>query len=207
MARRTRSMAVHRRRHHARARPAVSRRTTALRDARPGGRRPCGPCRRVRCARHRAGADRSPSHPRLPRAESSAAAVRSGPSAEPYRLITHAGGVPTGAQAAAARMGRRGRGWEFYGSTEGQFTVCSAPTGSSAQGRWVGARRTPPRSSRRRDLVSHPPSSRVSAIGTTMPRRLQRGDGDAFSVVTLDASTTASCTWRADARTSSSVVV
>ena len=120
------------------------------------------------------------------------------------RLLVHAGS-PCPASLKRRAMGRVGPGvlWEFYGSTEGQFTVCP-PEEWDARPGTVGRAR-PGRSLTVDDdgtIWCGRRSSRVSPTGATRTRRRRPG-GTAVSpsAISGDSTPTATCTSTAGATT------
>ncbi len=132
------------------------------------------PLRRRRRARSPAPA---PPHHRLPRADPSAADPptprRSGPDErfDSLRLLVHAGApCPESVKRATMARARPGAVWEFYGSTEAQFTVCSPDE-------WLERPGTVGRARRGRHLFIAPMdgADAPSATGeTSRPRRCGR---------------------------------
>ena len=124
------------------------------------------------------------------------------------RLLVHAGSpCPAPLKRAASDRLRPGALWEFYGSTEGQFTVCGPEEWADAPGhRGPGPAGAAPRDRRRRrGVVPRSRLSPVSSTGATPPPRHGRGGPTPSRSATWAASTrTGTCSWRAGATTSSS---
>lgn len=121
------------------ARPAAPRRTPSLRDARAACWRECGAAwefdaNTIAAALH----EHRPTHAFLVPSHLQRLFELDLP-ASPYRLVTHAGA------AISPHLKRRlhqwagvDSVWEFYGSTEGQFTVCPGIDWEQCPARWGG---------------------------------------------------------------------
>ena len=134
-----------------------------------------------------------------------------------FRLLAHAGAAcPAPLKRAAIEAFPEGSVWEFYGSTEGQFTACSRSSGSSGRGRWAG----PGRTGRWPSTLTAPSGARprttpASSTGTIplarprpgaspmCPAEMTGGPGSPWAT-SGGWTTTATCGWTAAATTSSS---
>jgi long-chain acyl-CoA synthetase len=114
-------------------------------------------------------------------------------------LLAHAGApCPVPLKQRLLGIAPRGATWEFYGSTEGQFTVCPPELWRSAPGT-VGAARPGRRLEVRRDDGSVAPPGEVGVVWCHVPdharftywrdpaRTASAWDGDAFTVGDLGA--------------------
>ena len=83
------------------------------------------------------------------------------PDLSSFRLVAHAGApCPTRLKERALDAFPEGSVWEFYGSTEAQFTVCSSDDWRSRPGRPATLRRR-----RRHHLVRNPPPRPLHLLG------------------------------------------
>jgi len=101
----------------------------------------------------------------------------------PYRLVTHAGAaIPAGVKQQLHRWAGVDAVWEFYGSTEGQFTVCPGADWEQRPGT-VGRAR-PGRTLEIRDGViwCHTPDFARFRYWNDQEKTAAAWDGDAFSV-------------------------